>query len=324
MGFLVYHTDPLHSDFTAEREELARIGATLRVAHCRTEEELARACKDADGLLTTRVSVGRTALEALPRVRIVVRTGVGYDGLDLLAGTRRKVMMANVPDYCSMEVADHAMALLLSWWRRIGELDAQVRGQGWGAPITPVHRLQGRVLGIVGLGRIGQSVAARARPFGLRLVGFDPYFSKETFAGLDVEALSLEDLLRAADIVSLHAPLTPDTRGIISQRALRLMKPTAVLVNTSRGGLVAMPDLVRAIREGWIAGAALDVADEEPLPPTHPIRALPRVLLTPHAAWYSEEARSELFRSAARIVVQALQGERPDFLLNPEACGPAT
>ncbi|MBI4561680.1 MAG: C-terminal binding protein [Candidatus Rokubacteria bacterium] len=318
MGFLVFHTDPLHSDFSAELEELASIGAELRIANCRTEEEVAEVCQNADALLVTYVKVGRKALEAMPRVRVVVRTGVGYDSLDLAAGTERKVMMANVPDYCITEVADHTMALLLAWWRRIGELDHQVRARGWGLPLQPVYRLEGKTLGILGLGRMGQAVAARARGFGLRLVGFDPYLPKEVFATLGIEAHNLEDLCRAADIVTLHSPLTPETRGIICERTLRLMKPTAVVVNTSRGGLVATGDLVRAIREGWIAGAALDVIEGEPLPMDHPIRSLPRVLLSPHTAWYSEEAESELRRRAARVVVQALRGERPVCLLNPE------
>ena len=227
-------------------------------------------------------------------------------------------MVANVPDYCIAEVADHTMALLLAWWRRIGELDHQVRATGWGVPVKPVYRLEGKTLGILGLGRMGQAVAARARGFKLRLIGFDPYLPQEVFASLGVEARNLDDLFRTADIVTIHSLLTPETRGIICERTLRLMKPTAVVVNTSRGGLVATDDLVRALREAWIAGAALDTIEGEPLPMDHPIRSLPRVLLTPHVAWYTEESERDLRRRAAHIVVQALRGERPPSLLNPE------
>jgi D-3-phosphoglycerate dehydrogenase len=210
------------------------------------------------------------------------------------------------------------MAMLLAWWRRIGELDQQVRREGWGRPITPVYRLEGKTFGILGMGRMGQAVAVRAKGFGVKLVACDPYVPDTVFAALGVERLSLDDLLRASDIVAIQALLNAETRGIICERTLRLMKASAVLVNTARGGLIKTDDLVRAIREGWIAGAALDVVEPEPLPMTHPIRSLARVLLTPHAAWYSEDAEPELRRRAARTIVHALRGERPAALLNPE------
>lgn len=318
MGFLVFHTDPLHADFSLELEELATIGAELRVASCRSEEEVGEVCRDADGLLVTHVRVGERALAAMPRVRVVVRTGGGHDNLDVAAGTRRNVWMANVPDYSVAEVADHTMALLLAWWRRIGELDQQVRTVGWGRPIRPVYRLEGRTLGILGLGRMGQAVAARARGFGLRLIGFSPHVPPEVFASVSVESVDFEHLLQAVDILTIHARLTPETRGIICEKTLRRMKSTALLINTSRGGLVVTDDLLKAIREGWIAGAALDVIEREPLAAEHPIRRMPRVLLTPHAGWYSEESERDLRRRSARLVVQALRGDRPATLLNPE------
>jgi D-3-phosphoglycerate dehydrogenase / 2-oxoglutarate reductase len=321
MGFVVIHTDPLHSDFSAEHEELSAIGAEFRTVRCHTEEEVAAACNDADGLIVTYAKVGRTALKGMPRLRVIVRTGVGYDTLDVPAATERKVMVANVPDYCMSEVADHTLALLLAWWRRIGELDRQVRTQGWGLPVKPVLRLEGRTLGILGLGRMGRAVAVRARGFGVRLLGYDPFVSKDGFAALGVEPASLDELFRASDILTLHSPLTAETRWVVCEKSLRLMKPTAVVVNTSRGGLINTDDLARAIREGRIAGAALDVLEVEPLPMDHPIRSLPRVLLTPHAAWYSEASEPELRRRAARIVAQALKGERPASLLNPEVLG---
>jgi D-3-phosphoglycerate dehydrogenase len=243
---------------------------------------------------------------------------VGYDSVDVPAATERKVMVANVPDYCISDLAEHTMALLLAWWRRIAELDAQVRANGWGRPVKPVYRLEGKTLGILGMGRMGQAVAARARGFGVRLVGYDPYIPDSAFASLEVERLQLEDLFKVSDIVTIHSLLSAETRGLICERTLRLMKSSALIVNTARGGLIRTDDLVRAIREGWIAGAALDVTDPEPLPLDHPIRSLPRVLITPHAAWYSEDAEPELRRRAARMIVQALRGERPAALLNPE------
>ncbi len=318
MGFLVFHTDPLHTDFRHELAELEAIGATLRVLNVKTEAEVAAACTDADALIITYATVGRTALAAMPRLKIMVRSGVGYDALDVPAATERKVMVCNVPDYCISDLAEHTMALLLAWWRRIGDLDRLVRAEGWGRPIKPVHRLEGKTLGILGLGRMGQAVAVRAKGFGVKLVAFDPYISEPVFTSLAVTRLALEDLCKAADIITIHSPLTAETRHLICERTLRLMKPSALVVNTARGGLVKTDDLAAAIREGRIAGAALDVVEEEPLPVDHPIRSTPRVILTPHAAWYSEDAEPELRRRAARIVVQGLRGERPASLLNPE------
>jgi D-3-phosphoglycerate dehydrogenase len=321
MGFLVIHTDPHHTDFRHEQAELDAIGATLRPLNVTTEAEVAAACRDADALLVTYAKIGKIALAGMPKLKIVVRTGVGYDSLDVPAATERKVMLANVPDYCISDLAEHTMALLLTWWRRTAELDQQVRTEGWGRPLRPVYRLEGKTLGILGMGRMGQAVAARARGFGLKLVGYDPYTPPAAFAAVGVEPVGLESLLRASDIVTIHSLLSAETRGIICQETLRQMKPTAVIVNTARGGLIVTDDLVRALKEGWIAGAALDVTDPEPLPLDHPIRNLPRVLVTPHAAWYSEEAEPELRRRAARTIVEALRGERPAALLNPEVCG---
>jgi D-3-phosphoglycerate dehydrogenase len=318
MAFLVVATDPHHSDFSGEMEELAAIGAEFRTAQCRTEEDVAEVGREADALLVTFAPVGRRALARMLRCRIVVRTGVGYDNLDIAAATERGVMVANVPDYCISEVADHALALMLCVWRRISELDGLVRTQGWSPQVKPVHRLEGHVLGIIGLGRIGRAVAVRAKGFGLRLMASDPYLSADVFPALGVEPVGLDLLLRSADIISLHAPLTDETRGLIRKETLRQMKPTAILLNTSRGGVVMTEDLERALRERWIAGAGLDVFEDEPLPRDHGLRNLPRVLLTPHAAWYSEESERELRRRAARTAAQALRGELPATLVNPE------
>jgi D-3-phosphoglycerate dehydrogenase / 2-oxoglutarate reductase len=318
MGVVVIHTDPLHTDFSHERSEFEAIHAELRVLRVKTEEEVAAACKDADALIVTYAKVGRTALAGMPKLKIMVRSGVGYDSLDVPAATERKVMVCNVPDYCISDLAEHTMALLLAWWRRIVELDQQVRREGWGLPVKPVYRLEGKTLGLLGLGRMGQAVAVRAKGFGVKLVAHDPYVPDGVFTALGVQRLGLDDVFKVSDMVSIHALLNGETRAIVCERTLRLMKRSAVIVNTARGGLIKTDDLVQAIREGWIAGAALDVVEPEPLPPDHPIRSLPRVLITPHAAWYSEDAEPALRRMAARTIVQALQGERPGTLLNPE------
>ena len=318
MGFLVVATDPHHSDFSEELKELAAIGAEFRTAQCKTEQDVAKACREADGILVTFSPIGHRALAGMPRCRIVVRTGVGYDTIDIPAATERKVMVANVPDYCISEVADHALALMLCLRRKVAELDVQVRSQGWTGMLRPVLRLEGQVLGIIGLGRIGRAVAIRTWGFGLRRIAYDPYVPADVFSTLGVESVSLDVLARSADIITLHTPLTAETRGLMRKDILRQMKPNAILINTSRGGVVATDDLVQALQEGWISGAGLDVFEAEPLPGDHPLRNLPRVLLTPHAAWYSVDSEQELRRRSARIVVQALQGQVPASLLNPE------
>jgi D-3-phosphoglycerate dehydrogenase len=231
-------------------------------------------------------------------------------------------MVANVPDYCVSEVADHTLALLLCLWRKVCWLETKVRAQGWSTPPQPVRRLEGRVLGIIGLGRIGRAVAARARAFGLRVIGFDPHVPADVFSALGVESMGLDVVLRTADIVCLHTPLTRETRRLIRKETLRQMKPTAILLNTSRGGMVVTEDLVQALREGWIGGAGLDVFEAEPLPQDHALRGLPNVVLTPHVAWYSQEAEHDLRRLAARTVAQALRGVVPASLLNPEVLKP--
>jgi len=321
MGFLVIHTDPHHTDFSHERAELDGIGATLRTLNVTTEEAVAAACREADALLVTYAKIGRTAFAGMPKLKIVVRTGVGYDVVDLAAATERKVMVCNVPDYCVSDLTEHAMALLLTWWRRIPELDQQVRREGWGRMVRPVYRLEGKTLGILGLGRMGQALAVRAKGFGLKLVACDPHVPDEVFRGLGVRRVELEELCRVSDILSIHSLLNAETRHLIDARTLALMKPTALIVNTARGGVVQTDDLAAAIREGRIGGAALDVVEEEPLPMDHPLRSLPRVILTPHAAWYSEEAEPDLRRRSAQIIVEGLTGKRPASLLNPEVWG---
>jgi D-3-phosphoglycerate dehydrogenase len=318
MGFLVVATDPRHSDFSGELEELSAIGAEFRTAQCRTEEDVAEACRNADGIIVTFSPVGHRALAGMPRCRIIVRSGVGYDTIDVPAATEHKVMVATVPDYCISEVADHAMALMLCLARKVADLDAQVRARGWTGMLRPVRRLEGQVLGIIGLGRIGRAVAARARGFGFRRIAYDPYVPADAFSALGVESVSLDVLVRSADIITLHTPLTHETRGLMRREILRQMKPAALLVNTSRGGVVATDDLVQGLREGWISGAGLDVFEAEPLPQDHPLRSLPHVLLSPHAAWYSVESEQDLRRRCARAVVQALRGELPASLVNPE------
>jgi D-3-phosphoglycerate dehydrogenase len=232
------------------------------------------------------------------------------------AATARGIILANVPDYCIEEVSDHAIALLLALWRGVAFYDRAVRGGTWNAEAKkPMLRLANRVLGILGCGRIGSRTAQKARGLGMIVIGHDPYL---TAWPTDVRAVSLETLLGDSDVVSLHCPLTAETRHFIGEAQLRQMKRSAFLVNTARGKVVDTAALVRALEEGWIAGAALDVAETEPLPPGSPLFTLPNALVTPHAAWYSQDSVPELKRRAAEHVLAVLRGERPRTPVNPE------
>ena len=268
--------------------------------------------RKADALLVNVTSVDASLLDRSPRCRVVVTYGVGYDHIDLDEARRRKIVVANVPDYCTDEVADHTIAFLLALARQIVAGDALVRAGGWGVHnLGPIRRISGRTLGLIGYGRTGRAVAARASGFGLRVIAFDPLVR---WGGDPVIMVSsLAQLLRESDFVSLHAPLRRETAQLIDEPALALMKPGSVLINTSRGALVDFDALLRALDRGSLAAAALDVFPEEPPHAAQVDR--PNLLLSPHSAYYSAEAIVELKRSAAQAVAVVLTGGSPTHRL---------
>jgi D-3-phosphoglycerate dehydrogenase len=316
-------TDSDYADTRIEAEVLAAVpgGVALARAACPDGRGLAEAAAGADGLLVQHCPLSAEALAALPRCRVVARYGVGFDAVDVAAATARGICVCNVPDYAIDEVSDHALALLLGWARGVVALDRAVRAGEWDwRAAGPIHRLRGRVLGLVGFGRIARALAAKAAALGLRVLAHDPLVTAEAVRAAGVEpAGSLDRLLAAADFVSVHVPLHKGTRGLLGAAQLRRMRPGALLINTARGAVVDEDALARALREGWIAGAALDVLAQEPPPPGHPLAGLPNLILTPHVAWYSEESEAELRRRAARNVAAVLSGRRPPHLVNPEA-----
>jgi D-3-phosphoglycerate dehydrogenase len=268
--------------------------------------------RKADAVLVNVTPVDGALLDRCPRCRVVVTYGVGYDHIDLDEARRRQVVVANVPDYCTDEVADHTVALLLALARQIPAGDEMVRTGGWGVQgLGPIRRIKGRTLGLIGFGRTGRAVAVRAGGFGLRVIAYDPFVSRGGEAATMVA--SLRGLLREADFVSLHAPLRPETVQLIDEHALSLMKPGAVLINTSRGGLVDIDALIRALDQGSLAGAGLDVYPQEP--PAAAQLDRPDLVLSPHSAYYSAEAIVELKRSAAQAVAVVLTGGNPTHRL---------
>lgn len=312
-------TDYAWPSLEIEREILGAVDADLLVAETGSEEELVALAPRADAILTNWQRVPAAALDAAPRCLVVARFGVGVDNIPVERATELGILVANVPDFCLEEVSDHAMALVLACARRIVPFARATRAGAWGLDLARgLPRLRGQTLGLVGLGGIARRLVPKALGFGLQLVAYTPRLTPDRLPDGVRAAGSLEELLAVSDYVSLHAPATPETRGLIGEAELRRMKPSAYLVNTSRGALVDEVALRRAVEEGWIAGAALDVLSAEPPPSGHPLLGLDGVLVTPHAAFYSEAAIEELSAKAARNVAEVLCGRVPGTVVNPE------
>lgn len=319
MSRTVLVTDYAWPNLDVERAVLAEADAELLVAETGSEDELIDLAPRADAIMTCWQQVTAPVLEAAHRCVTVARYGVGLDNIDVAAATRLGIIVTNVPEFCTTEVADHTMALLLGHARHIARFAEATRAGGWdNRAFAPMHRLGGQVMGLVGYGNIAQQVAQRAQAFGYQVVAYSPSRAGRQPEGGVRFAASLVELLRAADVVSLHLPLTPDTRHVIGRAALAEMKPGAILVNTSRGALVDEAALADVLNDGRIGGAALDVLDGEPPAASHPLLGHPSVIVTPHAAFDSVEAIAELQETAARNVVAVLRGALPATVVNPE------
>jgi D-3-phosphoglycerate dehydrogenase / 2-oxoglutarate reductase len=321
MTGVVVITDCDHDSVDPERAVLDGHDVALRVLQCRTPEEVADQAGDADVLINQYVPITAEVLDALARCRLVVRYGVGVDNVDVEAATAGGVWVANVPDYGRDEVADHTLALALAVLRGVVVLDRSVREGRWDLEAArPLRRLATLTYGVVGCGAIGSAVAGRAAGLGMAVLGYDV---EGVASGPPIQRVPLEELLANADLVSLHAALTPDSHHLIDAGALARMRPSAFLVNTARGGLVDAAALLAALDAGALAGAALDVLEGEP-PDELGWRLArhPRVVATPHAAWYSEEAFHTLKTEVAREALRVLEGGRPRSPVNQPAARP--
>lgn len=297
--------------FEIEKEELADV-ALVEVAQCRTEEEVIAAARDADVLLVQYAPISQKVIRALRRCRGIARYGIGVDMIDLEAASERRIPVFNVPDYCVEEVSDHTCALILALCRKIEFLNRSVRKGEWNVRLAcPIHPLAGRVLGLLGFGKIGRRVAQKMRAFGVQLIACDPFLPSSSFESEGVRPVDLRRLLAESEILSLHLPLDPETEHILGQEELRSMKPHALLVNTSRGSLIDEKALCEALRDGYLAGAGLDVLEIEPIAANHPLLGLENVILTPHAAFYSDQSIERLKRQTARAMARLLKGESP-------------
>jgi len=288
---------------------------------CETPQEVLEAVRDADVAICIGEPYSREVLANVPRLMSVVRIGVGVDTVDLDAATENGIVVAYFPDFCTREVANHAIALLLACAEKVLRIDRTLRHKGWDAARqlrSPMGSIHDETLGLLGLGAIGRETARLAQCMGMRVIASDPYVDISVFEENGVRSVSLEELAAEADYVSCHVPLNEGTRGLVDASFFGLMKPTAYFINTSRGAVVEEPDLVVALQDGRIAGAGLDVFVEEPIPSDHPFLTMDNVVLTAHTAPYADETYRVRDRRVAHSVLTILQGDLPPFVANPE------
>jgi D-3-phosphoglycerate dehydrogenase len=293
---------------------LKHLDPELRMAKSPSADDILRVARDADAVLVTYAKLPGDLLKELERCKVIGRFGLGVDNIDVPAAAALGITVTYVPDYCLREVSDHAMALLLALARKIPFSNRLVQSGRWEVPpIVPLHRIEGRVLGLVGFGNIPRALVPKAKAFGLKVITHDPYVAPEQLSAFGVESAGLDDLLARSDFVSVHAPLLPATRGLIGTAAFARMKKGAYLINTARGPLVDEAALVAALDSGHLGGAAVDVVAAEPCPKDSPLLGRDNVILTPHTAFYSVEALEELQTKCASDVARVLRGEKPIY-----------
>lgn len=308
--------DDGYASYDQEEQLLGLVRTAFAVRPVRGQADaVAEAARGADIVFVRESPVPRAAIETMDRCKAIIRYGIGVDNIDQQAARERRIYVANVPDYGTDEVSSQAVALALAVNRRLLQHDAEVRAGRWSTGVlAPMLRWRGRTLGLVGYGRIARMTHEKLAGFGFgKVLIHDPRAVLPT----GTQSATLDELCREADLISLHAPLNEQTRHLIDARRLALMRPSAVLINTARGGLIDLDALALALAEGRLIGAGLDVFEHEPPDPTHPFFNLPNVVVTNHIGWYSEEAMRDLQRKAAEEAVRVLQGQPPRHWLNP-------
>ena len=299
-------TDYGFANIDPERATLSAGGVELVTAQCKTAEEVIQAAADADGLIVQWAPITAPVIDSLKQCKIIVRYGIGVDNVDLAAAKARGIPVCNVPDYCIDEVADHTITLALAQARQLPQIDTRLRVGKWKiTPDKPMPAFREMTFATAGYGRIARAVLQRAKAFGFKLAAYDPYSAPSG----DVAAVSLDELFQQADILSLHSPLTAETKHLVNSARLAQMKPTAIVVNTARGGLIDTKALAEALQAGTIAAAGLDVFETEPLEEDHPLRKCPNALLTSHVAWFSQSSVPKLQQLAAEEALRGLLGK---------------
>jgi len=311
-------------------EECRKIGAEFFTIPCHTENEAIAAAQDADAVITHSVPIlvpfTRNVISKLNKCKVIHNIGAGYEGIDVQAATDYGICVSFPGDYCSEEVAEHVMALILACARKLVRLDRAVKEGAWDSTVepeirkiwSPMFQIKGQTLGIIGLGRIGRLIVPKAKGLGLRVIAFDPYIPPNVFSESGVESVTLDHLLSESDYITVHAALTKETRHLLGREQFRKMKPTAYFINCARAGFVDEEALYTALTNGYIAGAALDVVEGECLSLGHPLLKLENIIFTAHSAWYSEYSLTEIKRRAYENIGQVFRGEWPTWFVNPE------
>ena len=314
-------TDYIEPDLKWEEERLAELGVEFAYHQLKFQpvEKVIEATRDADVVIVNMVKVTRDLVAGWQKCKLVIRHGVGYDNVDLEALEEAGIPLCYIPDYCTEEVAEQAIMLILACARRLITSrkvldDSSARGQWDFQDVIPIYRMAGRTVGILGCGRIGSLVYLKLKSFGFRFLICDPYLSEERVQELGVERVDHETLFKESDFLTIHTPLTHETRHIVNKDTLALMKPTAYVINTARGPMVDSEALAEALRKGVIAGAGIDVYEREPPPPDHPLFSAPNVILTPHLAWYSEDAAWRIRELILLEIQRFLEGKPPRYV----------
>ena len=303
-----------------EMEYLSTIDAEIVEFEASSEGEFIEQAKDCDALIARGDRVTANIIENLQNCKIIALGSVGADTVDVGAATARNIPVTNVPDTFIEEVADHTMMLLLATFRRLTLMDKYTRDHRWGEGrpyLNQFPRLFGQTLGFVSFGHVARATAIRAQPFGLRMIAFDPYIEELTMTSYGVEPVSLDELMQRSDIVSMHAPSTSEVHHLLTERHFRMMKPTALFINNGRGPTVDEAALIKALEEGWIAGAGLDVTEIEPPEPDNPLLQMENVILTPHVASASSRMSPEARRRVGQEISLVLSGRWPRTCVNP-------
>ncbi len=320
---LVVFTERVEGPVPGLDEELIRQnGGEVRYGRAQSEAERIRMAVDAEIIVMGSTPLTREFFSGVPRMKGVVRLGIGVDNLDLAAATEFGIVIGNVPDFCSEEVAEHTLGLIFAVTRKISLADRKSRAGQWvpgmDALMRPMKRLSGQTLGIIGLGKNGRTLARKAQGLGLNVIGFDPYLSEEAARAMGITLMSLHELLPQSDIVSLNVPVTTETHDLINSRTLALVKPGAILINTARGPVVDETALAAALASGRLSGAGLDVLQNEPLHLPHPLAEFDNVVFTCHYASLSESSYASMRRQVSDQIVQIIRGEFPKNFVNPQ------
>jgi D-3-phosphoglycerate dehydrogenase len=311
---LVAVTDSVFPSLDPAKAALARVDPELRMAKSASADDILAVAREADAILVTYAKLPGDLLRQLERCKVIGRFGLGVDNIDLPAAKEMGITVTYVPDYCLQEVSDHAMALLLALARKIPLSNTLVQAGRWEMPaVVPIYRLEGRVLGLIGFGNIPRKLVPKAKAFGLRVIVHDPFVAPDVVTSLGAESVGFDELLQQSDFISVHAPLTPQTRGLLNAEAFGKMKKGVAIVNTARGPLIDEQALLQALDSGQVGAAALDVLPVEPPPKDFPLLGRDNVILSPHTGFYSVDALNELQTKCASDVARVLLGEKPVY-----------